>query len=275
MDQINLHLLSDSTGETLGSISRAVLSQFKGIKVNEYMWSMIRTETRMKEAIEKIKQEPGIVIYTILDEILMEKLLEQTKKEKKIVTISALEHITEIFSQYLGKGTINRPGRQHKLDEDYFKRIAAINFTIDHDDGKKTKELDQAEVILVGPSRTSKSPTCVYLSHRGIKAANVPFINGVEMPKILFELQKPLIIGLTINSEKLVQIRKTRINQHNQPANRENEYIDIEEVEEELRAAKKLYSQQGWPIIEVSKRSIEETASVIMQKLNKQENETY
>ncbi len=268
MQEINLHLLSDSTGETLGSISRAVLSQFREVKVNEFMWSMVRTESKMLEAIEEIKKNPGIIIYTILNQDLLEALIENTKKDPRVKTIAALEQITEEFSEYLGKGAIKKVGRQHKLDEEYFKRIEAINFTIEHDDGKKIEDLDQAEVILVGPSRTSKSPTCVYLSHRGVKAANIPFIYGVGMPDILFEFKKPLIVGLTINPEKLVQIRKTRISQYNQQTNEENEYIDIEQVEEEVKAAKKLYKQNGWPIIEVSKRSIEETASVIFQKLN-------
>lgn len=268
MTKVKLHLISDSTGETLGAISRAVISQFKNVEVEEYMWSLVRTKSKMQEAIQLIKEKPGIVLYTILDQDLLDLLISECKS-RKILAISALGEIIEAFSAYLGKDNIKKPGRQHILDEEYFEKIEAINFTINHDDGQKIEHLDEAEIILVGPSRTSKSPTCAYLSYRGIKAANVPFIYGIEMPKILYELKKPLIIGLTINPENLIQIRKNRMSMFNQNITEENKYVSSEEVKKELLEARKLYNRENWPIIDVTRRSIEETSATIIQKYNK------
>jgi len=267
MSKINLHLISDSTGETLGAISRAVMSQFKNVEVQEYMWSLVRTKQKIEEAVKLIKEKPGIVLYTILDQELLDYLIDECDSEK-IVAISALGEIINVFSNYLGKETIKTPGRQHLLDKEYFKKIEAINFTINHDDGKKVDDLDEAEIILVGPSRTSKSPTCAYLSQRGIKAANVPFISGIEMPKILGELKKPLIVGLTINPEILIQIRKNRITMFNQNITEENKYVALDEVKGELLEARKFYSRNRWAVIDVTRRSIEETSATIIQKFN-------
>ncbi len=267
MKKINIHLISDSTGETLGAISRAVMSQFKNVEYEEYMWSLVRTKSKILDSIEKIKKYPGIVLYTILNQELLDLLLLECKKEK-IMCIPALDSIITSFSKYIGQNIINKPGRQYVLDKDYFNRIEAINFTINHDDGRRVNELENAEIILVGPSRTSKSPTCVYLSHRGYKAANIPFIDGVEMPDIINKLKKTLIIGLTINSESLINIRKSRIRLLNQEIKDNNEYINYENVDKEIKEAKKLYLKNNWPIIDVSKKSIEETAAAIIQKLD-------
>jgi regulator of PEP synthase PpsR (kinase-PPPase family) len=260
---VNIHLVSDSTGETLGSISRAVLSQFKDVESQEHMWTLVRTERQIKTIIDELKEYPGIVLYTILDKTLLEFLIKGCK-ENKIPCISALEQVIDGFSAYLGQKMLDKPGRQHILDEDYFERIEAINYTLTHDDGQKTSELDEADVILVGPSRTSKSPTCIYLSYRSLKAANVPFVKGIDLPSILFELKEPLIIGLTISPEILVQIRHNRL-QLIDNITTKTDYIDMEKVREEIIAAKKIYAQNKWPIIDVSRRSVEETAASIVQ----------
>lgn len=262
---INIHLISDSTGETLGAMSRAVISQFKGVESNEFMWSLVRTKRKMLEVIEKIKIEGGIVLYTILSQDLLEILLSECKKNQ-IATIPALDEIIEKFSKYIGQNIINKPGRQHILDQDYFKRIEAINYTISHDDGQKIDGLEEAEIVIIGPSRTSKSPTCIYLSHRGLKAANIPFISGIELPEKLFKLKNTLIIGLTINSEALIQIRKNRVKILGQDIKSGNEYIDYESVDREVKEARKHYFKNNWPIIDVSKKSIEETAAAIIEK---------
>lgn len=267
MSKINLHLISDSTGETLGSMSRAVMSQFKNVEVEEYVWSLVRTKQKMQEAVDLIKLNPGIVLYTILDQDLLDFLIKECDS-KDILAISALGEIIEGFSSYLGKETIKKPGRQHLLDKEYFERIEAINFTINHDDGQKTDDLDEAQIILVGPSRTSKSPTCAYLSHRGIKAANVPFISGIKMPKILYELKKPLIVGLIINPENLIHIRKSRMSLFSQNITEENKYVALEEVKRELLEARKLYNSKNWGVIDVTRKSIEETSATIIQKYN-------
>ena len=270
MKKINLHLVSDSTGETLGAMSRAVLSQFQNIDVDEFMWSLIRTEIQIYKVISEIKKKTGIVLYTILNQELLNILLEECDSEN-ILAISALDEVTKGFSRYLGKDIIKKPGRQHILDEEYFNRIEAINFTINHDDGQKVEDLDDADIILVGPSRTSKSPTCVYLSYKGLKAANVPFVFGIDMPKILYELKKPLIIGVTVSPEVLIQIRKNRIKLFNQNITEENKYVSMDEVKKEILEAKKMYLNKNWPIIDVTRRSVEETAATIIQKYNQYE----
>ncbi len=262
---INIHLISDSTGETLGAISRAVISQFRGIESNEFMWSLVRTKRKMKEVIEKIKEHRGIVLYTILSQELLDLLLEECKQHQ-IATIPALDEIIEKFSKYIGQDIINKPGRQHILDQDYFKKIEAINYTISHDDGQKIEGIEEADIIIIGPSRTSKSPTCIYLSHRGLKAANIPYISGVLLPEKITQIQNSLIIGLTINSEALIQIRKNRIKLLGQNISSGNEYIDYESVDKEVKEARKYYLQNNWPIIDVSKKSIEETAAAIIEK---------
>jgi len=180
--QINLHLISDSTGETLISMSRAVLSQFANVEVKEYVWSLVRSETKVDKIIESIKDNPGIVLYTILDEMLLNKLIDYCDLSN-LPCIPALDNIIHKFSKYIGTDVVNHPGRQYKLDDDYFNRIDAINFTISHDDGQKLQDIENSDVIIVGPSRTSKSPTCIYLAYRGIKAANVPFVHEVSFSK--------------------------------------------------------------------------------------------
>jgi regulator of PEP synthase PpsR (kinase-PPPase family) len=270
MKKINLHLISDSTGETLGAISRAVMSQFNGVEVEEYMWSLVRTKSRMLKIVEEIKKHEGIVLYTILDQELLDLLLKETNKEN-IKTISALDGIIAKFSKHIGQDIINKPGRQHALDEEYFEKIDAINFTIDHDDGRKTDSLKDAEIILVGPSRTSKSPTCIYLSYRGYKAANVPFISGVQMPEELFKVTKPLIVGLTINPESLIQVRKNRLKLLNQNVSDNNEYVSIDRVEQEVQEARKMFMKNNWVSIDVSKKSVEETAAAIILKYKERE----
>ena len=173
--QINLHLISDSTGETLLSMSRAVLSQFTNVEVNEFVWSLVRSDVKIEKIIDSIKQNPGIVLYTILDEDLLKTLIKYCE-ENNLPCIAALDNIIHKFSKYIGENVVNHPGRQYKLDDDYFNRIDAINFTINHDDGQKLQDVENSDVIIVGPSRTSKSPTCIYLAYRGIKAANVPLL---------------------------------------------------------------------------------------------------
>ena len=160
MKKINIHLISDSTGETLGAMSRAVMSQFKGVESKEYMWSLVRTETKLRDVISKVKDERGIVLYTILSQELLNILIAECRKHN-IVAVAALDQVTEEFSKFVGEEVINKPGRQHVLDKEYFERIEAINYTISHDDGQRPEEIDEADMVLVGPSRTSKSPTCL------------------------------------------------------------------------------------------------------------------
>jgi len=261
-ERFHIHLVSDSTGETVSSIYRSVLSQFDDIEAEEHIWSLVRTQGQMERAIEGIKAEPGIVIYTIVDEDNSE-ILHKACKKLKVPCVPALLRVTKEMTKFLGVEANLGTGRQYELDEEYFERVEAINFTLAHDDGQNTANLENADIVLVGPSRTSKTPTCVYLSYRGIYAANVPYVKGVSLPDILFDLKNPLVIGLTISPERLVQIRKSRLDTLQEK--RETTYIDIEEIKEEVAEARKIFNKNKWPTIDVTRKSIEETVAKIMQ----------
>jgi [pyruvate, water dikinase]-phosphate phosphotransferase / [pyruvate, water dikinase] kinase len=262
MQHINLHLISDSTGETIGAISRAVLSQFPNIEAEEFMWSLVRTKGQIEKIAQEIKKKPGIVLYTILDKKILKNLVECCKKND-IPCIAALDEVIKSFAEQLNQKISYQTGRQHILDDEYFKKIEAINYTINHDDGQKTHELNDADIVIVGPSRTSKSPTSIYLSYRGYRTANVPFVKDIPLPQQLFELTKPLVIGFVISTDRLINIRKNRLTSLKQAT--DNIYVDQNLVSQEIQAAKKIYQQNNWPIIDISSKSVEENAASIIQ----------
>ncbi len=257
-------MISDSTGETLSSVARAVLSQFEGVDSNDFIWPLVRTKPQLDRVMESITKDPGIVLYTILHDELIEELKKRCYV-MKVPCIPVLSHIIGEFSNYLGMNISHTIGRQHLLDGEYFSRVEAISYTITHDDGQSSWDLYDADIVVVGVSRTSKSPTSVYLSCRGYKTANIPFVSIATIPETLYDLKKPLIVGLTINPEKLVQIRQTRL--HSLGQNADSNYIDIEAVESEIAESRKLFSKLNCPIIDVTKRSVEETAAKIIQLL--------
>lgn len=259
---IHIHLISDSTGETVSSISRSVMSQFEAVEAEEHIWSLIRTKGQVERVIEGIKESPGIVMYTILDNKLQE-ILHESCRKLKLPCIPVLARVTREVSSYIGVEAKAVPGRQHELDEEYFKRVEAINFTLAHDDGQNVEEFDEADIVLIGVSRTSKTPTCVYLSYRGMNVANIPYVMGVPLPDNLFMLKKPLVVGLVITPERLLQIRKSRLVSLNE--RRETNYIDLEYIKEEIADAKKLFLKYKWPVIDVTRKSVEETTAKIMQ----------
>ena len=260
--KINIHLISDSTGETLGSVARAVLSQFEGVESDDFMWPLVRTRPQLERVIESISKAPGIVMYTILQDDLIASLKKKCH-ELRIPCIPALSHIIAEFSNYLNMDISHTVGRQHILDGEYFSRVEAISYTITHDDGQSSWDLYDADVIIVGVSRTSKSPTSVYLSCRGYKTANIPFVSIETIPDTIYDLKNPLIVGLTINPEKLVQIRQTRLTSLGQETG--TSYIDIDAIKGEIAESRKLFSKLNCPIIDVTKRSVEETAAKIIQ----------
>lgn len=260
--KINLHLISDSTGETLSAISRAVLSQFKDIDSEDFVWSLIRTKVQLEKVKESISQNPGIVLYTILEDDLV-KNLKNHCYQLKLPCISALSRIVTQFSNYLNMNINHSVGRQHILDEEYFSKVEAINYTINHDDGQLAWDLNDADIIIIGVSRTSKSPTSVYLSCRGYKTANIPFVNIEAIPSNIYQLNNQLIVGLTINPEKLIQIRQNRLISLGQ--NNDTDYVDLELVKKEIIQSRKLFSKLQCPVIDVTKKSVEETAAQIMQ----------
>lgn len=263
---INLHLISDSTGETLSSVSRAVLSQFEGVESNDFIWPLIRTKSQIEKVKESITKNPGIVLYTIMDDELIENLQSHCY-QLQIPCIAVLSRIINEFSNYLGMDISHAIGRQHLLDSGYFSKVEAINYTIAHDDGQVAWDLYDADIIIIGVSRTSKSPTSVYLSCRGYKTANIPFVDIKTIPENIYDLKKPLIVGLTINPEKLIQIRQTRLLSIGQEAN--TDYIDIDAVKNEITESRKLFAKLNCPVIDVTKRSVEETAAKIIQLYQK------
>ncbi len=261
---INLHLISDSTGETLSSVARAVLSQFEGVESNDFIWPLIRTKAQLENVMESITTEPGIVLYTILHDDLVE-LLRKQCYNLKIPCIPVLSHIIAEFSNYLGMTISQTIGRQHLLDSEYFSRVEAISYSINHDDGQSNWDLYDADILIIGVSRTSKSPTSVYLSCRGYKTANIPFVSITTIPSTIYDLKKPLIVGLTINPEKLMQIRQSRLASIGQEM--ASDYINIQSIKNEIAESRKLFAKLNCPIIDVTKRSVEETAAKIIQLL--------
>ncbi len=258
----HLHLVSDATGETINSVARACLVQFEGVEPSEHVWSLIRTNGQMKKCLSGIKQNPGPVLFTLVNEELRDQLINGCQG-LDVPCIPVLDSIIHQLAGYFGVEISGRPGLQHVLDAEYFSRMDAMNFALTHDDGQIPGDLTKADVILVGVSRTSKTPTCIYLANRGIKAANVPVVPGCPLPDKLLNADGPLVIGLTKDPARLVQVRRNRLRMITEGQD-ETDYVNLESVKEEIAFARKLYRQYDWPTIDVTRRSIEETAATIM-----------
>jgi len=269
MKQAHIHLVSDSTGETVSSVARAAAAQFENIRAQEHVWSLVRTRAQMERVVAQIGAYPGPVLYTIVDPKLREYLKAECLK-LEIPCIPVLVPILRELSAYYGEEITAMPGRQHELNDDYFSRVEAINYTLAHDDGQVTWDLGESDIVLVGVSRTSKSPTCVYLAYRGLKAANVPYVSGVKMPETIEKSTRPLVVGLTINPERLIEIRKTRLSSLNQDGH-ESTYVDMERVIAEVEESKRYFRKHGWPVINVTHRSVEETAATIIQYFHRRQ----
>lgn len=266
MRNFHLHLVSDSTGETVSSVSRAALVQFEGLEPEEHIWSLVRTKSQMQRVAEGIEENPGAVLYTIVDPEL-KRVLKSVCARLRVPCIPVLGTVIAELSAYLGEKIAAEPGKQYQLNEEYFSKVEAINYALAHDDGQAHWELDEADVVLIGPSRTSKSPTCIYLAFKGFKAANVPYVLGCPLPEELDIVVKPMIVGLTIGADRLQQIRTSRLQSIKQ--GEESNYTDGELIENEIEASRKLFRSKRWPIIDVTKRSVEETAATISQYLYK------
>lgn len=266
--KFHLHLVSDATGTTLLGLARACLAQFENIEPVQKFWPLVRTERQLERIISHIEKNPGPVIFTFVDK-KMRKRLQEKCDQLHVPCVAVLDPIIRNLSSYLGMHAQRVPGLQHALDDAYFKRVEAIDYAMRHDDGKTLKGLNEADVILVGVSRTGKTPTSVFLARRGIKVANIPLVPGVDVPPEKLKLEKPLYVGLTASPDRLVQIRRTRLNagEEGLPHISENEYLDQEKIEEEVRKARRLFSKNDWPVIDVTKRSVEETAAEIMTLL--------
>lgn len=266
MKKFNLHLVSDSTGETVGSVARAALVQFDDVDAEEYSWTLVRSKSQLDRVLEGIRENPGVVMYTLVDAALRDTLKRECSL-RGLPCIAVLSGVVSEISAYLGVESHAMPGKQYELTEEYFTRVEAINYALAHDDGQAHWDLEGADIIIVGPSRTSKSPTCVYLAYKGYRAANIPFVLDCPLPPSLETLKKPLIVGLTIKPERLQQIRKSRLQSLNQES--ETNYVDMEYMQREIVESRKLFARQRWPVIDVTKRSVEETAATIAQHLKK------
>ena len=257
----HLHLVSDSTGETLITVARAVVAQYEGVAAIEHVYPLVRSHTQLARVLSEIENAPGIVLYTLVERDLAERL-EEVCRNTGSPHLSVLEPVHSLLSSYLGAASTARPGAQHMLNAEYFKRIDAMNFTLLHDDGHLPADLDEADVILVGVSRTSKTPTAVYLVNRGVKTANIPLVPGVPPPTTLNSARRALIVGLVATPERIVQIRQNRLLSLN--ADDDTSYVDREAVAEEIAASRRLFARNNWPMIDVTRRSIEETAAAIL-----------
>jgi hypothetical protein len=261
----HLHLISDATGETLLAVGRAAAAQYATVSAIEHVFPLIRNQKQLNHALSEVEANPGIVLYTLVDKELAAHV-ETRCQELGVPCLSVLGPVLGLFQNYLGTETTPRVGGQHTLNADYFRRIDALNFTMLHDDGQLTGDLEHADVILVGVSRTSKTPTSIYLANRGIKTANIPLVPGIDPPPQLGTVTKPLVVGLYASPERIVQIRQNRLLTLNAQQT-DSAYIDRQAVSEEIAASKRLCAQHGWPSIDVSRRSIEETAAAVLALL--------
>lgn len=259
--RFHLHLVSDSTGDTVHSVARACLVQFDDAQAIEHVWSMVRTKSQIDRVLAGVEANSGLVLFTMVNEPLRQHLQEGCRR-LQVPAIPVLDPVIGALAAYLGRKSRGTPGKQHLLDSEYFARIDAMTFAINHDDGQSVWGINDADVCLVGVSRTSKTPTCLYLANqRGIKAANVPFVPGVPLPVELLHADKPLIVGLTNDPERLIHLRRNRLSMldHNEAT----DYTDLEAVRAEVREARRIFAERHWPVIDVTRRSIEETASSI------------
>jgi regulator of PEP synthase PpsR (kinase-PPPase family) len=261
----HLHLISDATGETLLAAGRAASAQYKDARAIEHIYPLIRTEKQLMKVFDDIEEEPGIVLYTVVDQALAHRIDERCAA-MGLPWVSVLEPVLTVFQSYLGTPAGRRVGAQHVLDAEYFRRIDALNFTMEHDDGQLPLDMEQADVVLIGISRTSKTPTSIYLANRGIKTANIPIVLGVPVPQALVEAKTPLVVGLVATAERISHVRQNRLLGSTTGFD-STAYVDRASINEELTYARQLCGRHGWPTIDVSRRSIEETAAAIVALL--------
>ena len=254
-------MLSDSTGETLENIAKAALAQFDGVEIVKHFWPMVRSATHLDRIMHEIADNPGLVIFTLVNRQTRERL-EGECQRLGLPAVAALDAVSDALSNLLGQEAKARPGRQHILDAAYFNRVEAIQFTIAHDDGIGSENWEEADIVLAGVSRTSKTPTAIYLANRGYRTANIPIVPESPPPDALFHLENPLVVGLVATESRLIQVRRNRLLSLNQAP--ETDYVDSAKVRAETRYARRMFADNGWPIIDVTRRSIEESAAAII-----------
>jgi [pyruvate, water dikinase]-phosphate phosphotransferase / [pyruvate, water dikinase] kinase len=265
MPRFNLHLLSDSTGETLEMVAKAALAQFDDTEVVRHFWPMVRTQQHLDRIVTEIGANPGLVLFTIVNGETRRRL-EEMCADLGVPAIAVLDVVIDALEQALQQEAKGRPGRQHRLDEEYFARVDAIHYTFAHDDGVGWEDWEEADIVVAGVSRTSKTPTSIYLANRGYKVANVPIVAQSPPPRELFGLRRPLVVGLTTAPDRLIQVRRNRLLTLNQSP--DTDYVAAESVASEVKYARRLFADHGWPVIDVTRRSIEETAAAVINLYN-------
>ena len=268
MARLHLHLLSDSTGETLEMIAKAALAQFEDADVVRHFWPMVRSRQHLDRIMGDIADNPGLVLFTLVNSETRTRL-EEHCRARGLPAVPALDTVTDALEGLLGQEAKGKPGRQHLMDEAYFARVEAIQYTIAHDDGVAWEDWEEADIVLAGVSRSSKTPTSIYLANRGYKVANIPIVIESPPPPALFGIRRPLIVGLTTAPDRLVQVRRNRLLSLNQAP--ETAYVDTEKVGREVQYARRMFADNGWPVIDVTRRSIEETAAAVINLLNERQ----
>ncbi|GHF15496.1 putative pyruvate, phosphate dikinase regulatory protein [Kordiimonas sediminis] len=261
----HLHLVSDATGETLEAIVSAALVQFEGVNVQKHFWPLIRSALQMDRLMGDILDAPGLVLYTLVNPEIRD-VLEQRCLEENIPSLSILDPVINLLGSYFNQKASHEPGRQHMMDAHYFQRIDALHFTMAHDDGQLAMDLPQADIVLVGVSRSSKTPTSIYLANKGLKTANVPFVPNCPMPAELDHMEGKFVVGLTTSPDRLVQIRTNRLRSINQDES--GDYTDLDLIQDEVKQCRRYCAERGWSTIDVTRRSIEETAAAVLNKYN-------
>lgn len=264
----HLHLVSDATGETIDSVVRACLVQFENVKTKEHNWFLIRSETQIGRVLERAAETRGMVLFTLVNATLR-RALEDGCRKLKLPCIPVLDPVMGALRGHLGIESRDQPGRQHALDEKYYHRLDAMSFAILNDDGQHAENLNHADIVLVGVSRTTKTPTCIYLANRGLRAANVPIVPGAPLLEAVGKAVRPLVVGLTMDPSRLAEARHTRLPEGSDGA---AGYTDFENVREEILRARRIFNEHGWPVIDVTRRAVEETASAIFQLYTERRN---
>jgi hypothetical protein len=257
----HVHLVSDSTGETLNAMARAVCARFNNVLPIEHIYALVRSQKQLERALGEIAEAPGVVLHTIVDQSLRA-ALESGCQKMDMPCIGALDPLVTTLSRYLGAPLSTRVGAQYSLDNDYFNRMDALSYALGHDDGQGGPDLARADVVLVGVSRTSKTPTCIYLAHRGVRAANIPLVPSAQLPPGLTALNGVPVVGLTVSPDRLIQLRRNRLRALNET--RDSSYVDSDAVRAETIAARRIFERHGWPVIDVTRRSVEETAAAVL-----------
>ena len=264
----HLHLISDATGETLTTMAKAAAVQYSQVRPIEHVHPLVRTSRQLERVLREVEQSPGIVLYTIVKKELIEEI-ERCCRALKVPSLHVLQPIMSVFESYLGAPQTPVVAGQHLVDADYFRRIDALNFTMAHDDGQLPQDLNTADIIILGISRTSKTPTSIYLAQRGYKTSNLPLVPGIALPEALTQPHRAFVVGLVASADRIAEVRRNRVQLMGD--RNLDDYVDRGQITEELVHSRRLCARHGWPVIDVTRRSVEETAATIIRLMHDRE----